>query len=95
MPSSDPAQRFQDILGNIDRIQRFTQHLNLETFREDEKALYAVKHALLIICEAASKLGEVAPQLCPEIPWADIRGLGNRLRHEIPPYRRYASLANR
>ena len=41
-----------------------------------------MNHALLILSEAAAKLGEQAEQLCPEISWADIRGLGNRLRHD-------------
>ena len=34
------------------------------------------------ISEAASKLGHEAEQLCPEIPWPQLRGLGNFLRHE-------------
>jgi uncharacterized protein with HEPN domain len=34
------------------------------------------------ISEPASKLGPQAEDLCPEIPWAQIRGVGNRLRHE-------------
>ena len=41
-----------------------------------------MNHAQLILSEAAAKLGEHAEQLCPEIAWADIRGLGNRLRHD-------------
>lgn len=82
MPSSDPIQRFLDILDNIARIERFTAGLTLETFVEDEEKIFAVKHALLIISEAASKLGLLAPELCPEIDWRDVRGLGNRLRHE-------------
>ena len=41
-----------------------------------------VKHALLIISEAAVKLGLLAPELCPGIDWRDLRGIGNRLRHE-------------
>lgn len=82
MPSSDPAQRFQDILDNIARIERFTAGMNLETFIEDEQKIFAVQHALLIISEAAVKLGALASELCPGIDWRDIRGLGNRLRHE-------------
>ena len=82
MPSSNPIQRFHDILDNIARIERFTVGLNVETFVNTEQALFAVKHALLIISEAAVKLGDMAAELRPEIPWADIRGLGNRLRHE-------------
>ena len=82
MPSSDPVRRFQDILDNIARIERFTAGLDFHAFKENEQVLFAVEHALLIISEAASKLGGLAPELCPAVPWRDIRGLGNRLRHE-------------
>jgi len=34
------------------------------------------------ISEAAKKLGDVAEQLCPGIPWAKVRAVGNVLRHE-------------
>jgi uncharacterized protein with HEPN domain len=27
-------------------------------------------------------LGDLAADLCPDIPWREIRGLGNRLRHD-------------
>jgi uncharacterized protein with HEPN domain len=84
VPSSDPIQRFQDNLDNIGRIERFTMGLNAQTFSENEQALFAVQHALLIISEAATKLGDPAATLCPAIPWRDIRGLGNRLRHGYP-----------
>jgi uncharacterized protein with HEPN domain len=64
VPSSDPAQRFQDIIDNIARIERFTEGLNLERFIENEEKLFAVQHALLILSEAAVKLGELATELC-------------------------------
>lgn len=82
VPSSDPASRFRDIVDNIDRIRHFTLGYDADSFVRDERTVYAVKHALLIISEAARKLDAVAEQLAPDIPWADIRGLGNRLRHE-------------
>lgn len=34
------------------------------------------------ISEAAIRLGEAADEIAPGPPWEDIRGLGNRLRHE-------------
>ena len=52
------------------------------TFSETDEAIYSVKYALLIISEAAQKLDTIATELCPGIPWREIRGLGNRLRHE-------------
>ena len=33
MPSSDPLQRFQDILENIERIARYTGAMNSVAFR--------------------------------------------------------------
>jgi uncharacterized protein with HEPN domain len=82
VPSSDPILRFQDIRDNIARIERFTARMDLQAFSANEETVYAVKHALLIIGEAAAKLGELASQLSPEIDWRDIRGLSNRLRHD-------------
>ena len=34
------------------------------------------------ISEAAKKLGQLAEELCPTVPWASVRFLGNFLRHE-------------
>lgn len=82
MPSSDPARRFEDILENIAKIERFTRCMDFPAFAASEQTVYAVNHAMLILSEAAAKLGEQANQLCPEVAWADIRGLGNRLRHD-------------
>jgi uncharacterized protein with HEPN domain len=82
VPSSDPIQRFADIVANIDRIERFTAGMELQGFAANEQTELAVKYSLLIISEAAAKLGDLAVAHCPDIPWREIRGLGNRLRHE-------------
>jgi uncharacterized protein with HEPN domain len=82
VPSSDPAQRFGDILENIERIERFTAGMDLQAFAGADQTILAVKYALLIISEAAAKLGDTAVALCPDISWREIRGLGNRLRHD-------------
>ena len=47
-----------------------------------DQTIRAVKYSLLVISEAAVKLGDLAADLCPTVPWRDIRGLGNRLRHD-------------
>ena len=82
MPSSDPVQRFSDIIDTIERIGRFTAGMDLNGFGESEQTIDAVKYCLLIISEAAVKLGDVATDLCPTVAWREIRGLGNRLRHD-------------
>lgn len=83
MPSSDPAQRFGDILANIARIENHTAGIDDETTFEENHTVYdAVERCLERISEAAKKLGPVAETLCPEISWRKICGLGNILRHE-------------
>jgi uncharacterized protein with HEPN domain len=82
VPSSDPVQRFSDIIENIEAIERFTAGMNLRGFAEADQTIRAIKYSLLVISEAATKLGDLAANLCPSIPWREIRGLGNRLRHD-------------
>lgn len=82
LPSSDPVQRFSDIIQNIEAIERDTAGMGLQAFAMADQTIRAVKYSLLIVSEAAVKLGDLAGDLCPAIPWRDIRGLGNRLRHD-------------
>ena len=41
-----------------------------------------MERKLQIISEAAIRLGSVAETICPGLPWRDIRGIGNWLRHQ-------------
>jgi uncharacterized protein with HEPN domain len=77
----DPAASFADILENLERIQDYVAGLDREAFGGDTLRRDAVERCLERICEAAFRLGEKAAELAPSQPWADIRGLGNRLRH--------------
>ena len=56
--------------------------MNFDQFREDPKTIAAVERELLIISEAAIRLGAAAESRCPGAPWRDIRGMGNWLRHQ-------------
>ena len=82
MPSKDPIQRFADIVENIILIEEFTRGMNLSAFLEDVKTRNAAERCMERISEAAKKLGEVAEELCPSVPWSSVRALGNFLRHE-------------
>ena len=62
-------------------IADFVRGMDLGAFREDAKTVAAVERKLLLISEAAARLGEDADRLCPGLPWHNIRGLGNWLRH--------------
>ncbi len=82
MPSDNPALRFQDILDNIARIEGHVAGLNSASdFTRDTLRQDAVERCLSRISEAVVKLGEQASVYAPEIPWHDIRGIGNILRH--------------
>ena len=63
-------------------IERFTLGMDFEAYREDLKTMAAVERKLLLISEAAVRLGDQGPALCPGLPWENIRGLGNWLRHQ-------------
>ena len=79
--SGDPSTLLDSILDDIAKIEQFTRGVDRQSFEEDDRVAYAVKYALLRISEAAHRLGDRAPALCPGVEWRDIRGLGNRLRH--------------
>ena len=81
MPSERPSQRFNDIIDNVDAIARYTEGMSKDQFLADSKTYDATERCFSRISEAASKLGLLAEELAPDQPWADIRGLGNWLRH--------------
>ncbi len=82
MPFNDANKCLNNIAAAIGIIQTFTRNINFDEFRKDPKALAAVERKLLVISEAAIRLGEDAPAFCPEIPWRNIRGIDNWIRHQ-------------
>ena len=82
MPSDRPLIRLEDILENIDRIERYTRDHDFEMFASDQQTQDAVERCLLRISEAARKLGSAADSLVPGQPWSDIRDVGSVLRHD-------------
>ena len=63
-------------------IERFTNDMDFQSFREDPKTVAAVERKLLVISEAAIRLGDEAAIFCPDQPWHKIRGTGNWIRHQ-------------
>jgi uncharacterized protein with HEPN domain len=77
-----PLQSLQDILGAITSIVEFTYGMDFAGFRSDTKTVVAVERKLLVISEAAIRLGDQGPVLCQDQPWPKIRGTGNWIRHQ-------------
>jgi uncharacterized protein with HEPN domain len=84
-------QRIADVLQSIEAIESYVVGLNVDTFRAERKTTSATERELLIIAEAMTKLRELELQLpiekqfesrFPHVNAYQIRGMGNRLRHE-------------
>jgi uncharacterized protein with HEPN domain len=82
LPFREPSLSLRDISDAIRCIEDFTFGMDLDAFRQDPKTVAAVERKLLVISEAAVRLGDQAEALCPGLPWRNIRGIGNWLRHQ-------------
>jgi uncharacterized protein with HEPN domain len=82
LPFRDGDESLRDIAEAIGMIEAFTSGMDFEEFRQDPKTVAAVERKLLIISEAAIRLGSAAETRCPGLPWRDMRGMGNWLRHQ-------------
>ena len=82
MPFEDARRYLKDILDSIDAIQRFVYGMSAASYAEDEKTQAAVERKMLVLSEAAIRLKDEAAVLCPGVPWHEVRGIGNWLRHQ-------------
>jgi uncharacterized protein with HEPN domain len=82
LPFREPSLSLRDVAESIGMIEEFTAGMDLESFRKDPRTIAAVERKLAVISEAAVRLGDQALVLCPGVPWHNIRGMGNWLRHQ-------------
>jgi len=74
----------QHILQAIERIRQYTGGINERDFSDDPKTQDAVLRNIEIIGEASRNVERADPQfsaLHPDIPWAVIYAMRNRLSH--------------
>ncbi|CUU11301.1 Uncharacterized conserved protein, contains HEPN domain [Armatimonadetes bacterium GBS] len=76
----EPIERLYDILQAIEAIERF-QHVDRETFEQDDMLQVWFVHHLRIIGEAARTLPEDVRATAPEVPWKQIIAMRNILVH--------------
>ncbi len=81
MKRRDSAIFLEDILENIELIEKFTKNVTKETFRTDTKTQYSVIRGIEIIGEAAKNLPGNLTGKYPDIPWKDITGMRDKLIH--------------
>jgi|ETNmetMinimDraft_26_1059896.scaffolds.fasta_scaffold198318_2 uncharacterized protein with HEPN domain len=83
MLSDRTIRRLRDIIDDAARIGSFIEDMTLAEFVANERTLFAVERLLQRITEAAIQIDRKDIEFVePRLPFAQLRGLGNRLRHE-------------
>lgn len=71
-----------DIIEAAERAHSYVAGLTFERFAADLRTVDAVSYAIVVMGEAARAIPDVMTQATPGIPWADIRGMRNKVAHE-------------
>ena len=74
--------RLDDILEAIEGIEGIIRGMDFDAYKKDYRARRAVERCVEIVSEASRHLEADLTDRYPNIPWHDVRGIGNRLRHE-------------
>ncbi|WXG47225.1 MAG: DUF86 domain-containing protein [Candidatus Atabeyarchaeum deiterrae] len=82
MRPKDYGFYLEDILGAIEKIERYIEGVTFEHFSQDGKTVDAVLRNLEIIGEATKMIPEKMRSRFPSIPWKDMAGMRDRLIHK-------------
>ncbi|MDZ7773189.1 MAG: DUF86 domain-containing protein [Balneolaceae bacterium] len=72
----------EDMLESMRRIEKYTEDLSYEQFKESDLRTDAVVRNLEIIGEAANNIPEDISGSYPRIPWKKMYGLRNLIAHK-------------
>jgi uncharacterized protein with HEPN domain len=81
-PQRDPRLQADDILQAIANIEADTAGLDFVRFVADRRVRQLVERNLEIISEASRRITDRLKATEPDIPWQEIAGIGNVLRHD-------------
>ena len=73
--------RLSDIRDSIERINRYVQGMDFDTFREDERTIDAVVRNFEIIGEASRYVPDEFKSSHSHIPWQEMRRMRNKVAH--------------
>jgi uncharacterized protein with HEPN domain len=82
LPFRDAPSSLRDIYEAIESIERFVERMDFSAFRTDEKTNAAVERKTPGLERSGAQARRRRERLCPSIPWDNIRGIGNWLRHQ-------------
>jgi uncharacterized protein with HEPN domain len=80
--TKDPTIAIRDCLAEIAVLHGIAAQKTLHEFRNDAVARRAAASAIQTISEAVRRIPEDWLADFPTEPWGQIKGIGNRLRHE-------------
>ena len=78
----DPRLVLEQMLEAIVDIQQITADRSFEAYAADRPARRAVERCIEIVSEASRRLPPDLKNRHPAIPWPNIAGIGNVLRHD-------------
>ncbi len=82
MPEREFEDYLKDLLDAMAKAQDFVAGLDYETFKDDDRTLFAVVRALEIVGEAVKHIPDSVREKSPEIPWKDMAGMRDVLIHD-------------
>ncbi|MHC4458076.1 MAG: HepT-like ribonuclease domain-containing protein [Planctomycetota bacterium] len=71
----------KDILAAIESIEVFTEDMDFESFKDDDKTVSAVIRKFEIIGEATKNVPDIIKEEHNSVPWKDMAGMRDRLIH--------------
>lgn len=74
--------RVRDMLKAIDEVSAVLSGLTFDEFKKNRTAVLASVACIQILGEASKYVPEEIKQKYPEVPWAEVRGMRNRIIHE-------------
>jgi len=72
----------EDIIGSVEKIGRYIEGMDRDSFAVDDRTVDAVVRNLEIIGEASKSIPDNIKAAHPEVPWHRMSGLRNVLAHE-------------
>ena len=78
----DPTIAIRDCLAEIAILHEIEGRMTLQAFRSDPIARRAAAYAIQTISEAVRQIPDDWLADFPTEPWGQIKGIGNRIRHE-------------
>ena len=81
-PQRDPRLQADDVLQAIANIEVDPVEFDFERFVADRRARQLVERNLEIISAASRRIPDRLKAMEPDVPWREIAGIGNVLRHD-------------